>query len=285
MANDQRGHGVGIDGASIDWSFATSQAYLPPRSPVFTSGSSGNNIIPDNNSNTSFFSNWPKLPHYNDYNGGNGVSTNRRHHQRTPSTGFLPVQTPAWVDDLLNDAPDVPPPPPGKISHRRSSSDSFAFMDQTPISDLMSPSSSNMISPFSNMVSPTSNVVSKHGNGSRDIDERSDVLQKHSTLYSNPFPKHNTTNAAQSNANVNNAHMSTTPERINTPLGSSSAPSDHDSANASSMDEKKTRGFGHLKIETEVQSALKAEPTTLSTGKGESYSMNDPILDPKRAKR
>jgi hypothetical protein len=176
---------------------------------------------------------------------------------------------------------------------------------------MSSPSSSNnhnhsnsliLSSPSSSAAMPQQNAAPKQFiNGPRDmVDDWPDVLPRHPSCnssssigihYSKPFAKssssnHNTGSAGNGNAAA--AHMPT-PERIHTPpLGSSSAPSDHDSANASSMDEMKIRGPGQPKIETEVQSALKAEPTsaaTLAAAKGDINPMNDSVLDPKRAKR
>ncbi|XP_044489354.1 uncharacterized protein At4g06598-like [Mangifera indica] len=47
------------------------------------------------------------------------------HHQRTSSESFLLEEQPSWLDDLLNE-PDTPV---RRGSHRRSSSDSFAYID------------------------------------------------------------------------------------------------------------------------------------------------------------
>ncbi|XP_076933272.1 uncharacterized protein At4g06598-like [Bidens hawaiensis] len=46
------------------------------------------------------------------------------HHQRTSSESFLIEEQPDWLDDLLNE-----PETPVKRGHRRSSSDSFAYME------------------------------------------------------------------------------------------------------------------------------------------------------------
>ncbi|XP_020532209.1 uncharacterized protein At4g06598 isoform X1 [Amborella trichopoda] len=48
-----------------------------------------------------------------------------RQHQRTSSESFLIEEQPSWLDDLLNE----PETPIGKGAHRRSSSDSIAYMD------------------------------------------------------------------------------------------------------------------------------------------------------------
>ncbi|XP_031380936.1 uncharacterized protein At4g06598 isoform X1 [Punica granatum] len=47
------------------------------------------------------------------------------HHQRTASESFLIEEQPSWLDDLLNE----PETPVRRGGHRRSSSDSFAYLD------------------------------------------------------------------------------------------------------------------------------------------------------------
>ncbi|KAI7754052.1 hypothetical protein M8C21_009567 [Ambrosia artemisiifolia] len=47
------------------------------------------------------------------------------HHQRTSSESFLIEEQPSWLDDLLNE----PETPPVRRGHRRSSSDSFTYME------------------------------------------------------------------------------------------------------------------------------------------------------------
>eukprot|EP00250_Pteridium_aquilinum_P005337 c15448_g1_i2 orf=308-1630(+) len=249
MANERGG----MDGSSVDWSYAASQAYLPPRSPLFAGGGSASN--PDN---SNFFSNWPKLPQ---------PGANRRHHQRTPSTSFLP-QTPAWVDDLLNDTPDVPPV---RSLHRRSSSDSIAFLE-APLQHVRIQDIAEEEELDSGSMEPR---LSRGSRGFDRLDEEptlskfsdSGLLQKH----------HNT----QSTVNLHPA----LPAERRVPLETSSAPSDHDSANASSLEDKRAWGMGQSKHDSEVQSALKSEHTMQHGGKGETSTVTDGSLDPKRAKR
>ncbi|OAY63775.1 Uncharacterized protein ACMD2_05948 [Ananas comosus] len=92
-------------------SSAAKQSFLPPKSP------------------------FPIVsPSYGDYGsiGSKGNPThkpregnNRYHHQRTSSESFLIEEQPSWLDDLLNE-PDTPV---RKGAHRRSSSDSFAYLE------------------------------------------------------------------------------------------------------------------------------------------------------------
>lgn len=53
------------------------------------------------------------------------------HHQRTSSEGFLMEEQPSWLDDLLNE-----PETPVRRGHRRSSSDSFAYVEATNASNI-----------------------------------------------------------------------------------------------------------------------------------------------------
>lgn len=84
------------------------QLYLPPKSP-FPSISA---------------------PVYGDH-GSSGsrepprLRDGQRQHQRTSSESFLIDEQPLWLDDLLNE-PDTPVK---RAGHRRSSSDSFAYLD------------------------------------------------------------------------------------------------------------------------------------------------------------
>lgn len=53
------------------------------------------------------------------------LSGERTHHQRTSSESHLVEELPFWLDDLLNE----PESPARKCGHRRSSSDSYAYLD------------------------------------------------------------------------------------------------------------------------------------------------------------
>ncbi|XP_042482593.1 uncharacterized protein At4g06598-like isoform X2 [Macadamia integrifolia] len=89
--------------------YSGKQSLLPPKSP------------------------FPSIsPSYADYGpspaiGSKGIPKQReghRHHQRTSSESFLTEDQPSWLDDLLNE-----PESPLRRGHRRSSSDSFAYLD------------------------------------------------------------------------------------------------------------------------------------------------------------
>lgn len=82
---------------------------LPPKSP-FPS------IAPSYADSVSNSAIGPKgLPKYRDVNSS---------HQRTSSESFLIEEQPSWLDDLLNE-----PESPVRRGHRRSSSDSFTYME------------------------------------------------------------------------------------------------------------------------------------------------------------
>ncbi|KAL3620838.1 hypothetical protein CASFOL_035750 [Castilleja foliolosa] len=54
------------------------------------------------------------------------------HHQRTSSESFLIDEQPSWLDELL----DEPETPVRKGAHRRSSSDSFAYIDMSTVGSM-----------------------------------------------------------------------------------------------------------------------------------------------------
>ncbi|KAL5701071.1 hypothetical protein ACHQM5_026449 [Ranunculus cassubicifolius] len=94
------------------------QSLLPPRSP------------------------FPILsPAYADYGSSSAIGAkgsaqkpkdgHRHHHQRTSSESFLIEEQPSWVEELL-DEPDTPV----RRGHRRSSSDSYAYLDAANASNI-----------------------------------------------------------------------------------------------------------------------------------------------------
>ncbi|XP_022725998.1 uncharacterized protein At4g06598-like [Durio zibethinus] len=90
--------------------FAGKHALLPPKSPFPTVFSTYTDYVPNN------------------VIGSKAVQKPREgsaHHQRTSSESLLIEEQPSWLDDLLNE----PETPVCKGGHRRSSSDSFAYID------------------------------------------------------------------------------------------------------------------------------------------------------------
>ncbi|XVE66913.1 hypothetical protein DITRI_Ditri08aG0118400 [Diplodiscus trichospermus] len=90
--------------------FAGKHALLPPKSPFPTVSPTYTDYVPNN------------------VIGSKAVQKPREgntHHQRTSSESLLIEEQPSWLDDLLNE----PETPVRKGGHRRSSSDSFAYID------------------------------------------------------------------------------------------------------------------------------------------------------------
>ncbi|KAG8500331.1 hypothetical protein CXB51_003640 [Gossypium anomalum] len=90
--------------------FAGKHALLPPKSPFPIASPVYNDYIPNN------------------VIGSKVIQKSRvgsTYHQRTSSESHLIEEQPSWLDDLLNE----PETPIYKGRHRRSSSDSFAFID------------------------------------------------------------------------------------------------------------------------------------------------------------
>ncbi|XXG72221.1 hypothetical protein AAC387_Pa07g1368 [Persea americana] len=90
------------------WYCAGKQSLLPPKSPLPS--------ISPAHTDSGSSSIGPK-----------GIPKPKEHRprQRTPSESFLLEEQPSWLDDLLND----PETPVRRGSHRRSSSDSFAYLE------------------------------------------------------------------------------------------------------------------------------------------------------------
>lgn len=91
------------------------------------------------------------------------------HHQRTSSESFLIEEQPSWLDDLLNE----PETPVRRGGHRRSSSDSFAYVDVANVSN------------FDYTVQDEykyKNSISAPSWGSQDFDYQRDV--QHTSFYS-----------------------------------------------------------------------------------------------------
>ncbi|XP_071698417.1 uncharacterized protein At4g06598-like [Rutidosis leptorrhynchoides] len=89
--------------------YSGKNSLLPPKSPFPNNAMSHADYV----SNSAIGPNGP--PKYRDANSL---------HQRTSSESFLIEEQPSWLDDLLNE-----PESPVRRGHRRSSSDSFAYME------------------------------------------------------------------------------------------------------------------------------------------------------------
>ncbi|GMJ03528.1 hypothetical protein like AT1G58110 [Hibiscus trionum] len=97
--------------------FAGKHALLPPKSPFPTVSPSFTDYIPNN------------------VIGSEVIQKSREgntHHQRTSSESHLIEEQPSWLDDLLSE----PETPVRRGGHRRSSSDSFAYIDVSNVPNL-----------------------------------------------------------------------------------------------------------------------------------------------------
>ncbi|KAF3787917.1 Uncharacterized protein EJ110_NYTH22116 [Nymphaea thermarum] len=139
------------------WSYpGRQQSHLPPKSP-FPSVTSG----------------------FVDYGSSHATSSRGilnpreglKHHQRTSSESCLIDEQPSWLDDLLNE----PETPVRKGGHRRSSSDSFAYLE--------APRSFSDIDNFSQWEPIYGNVPSMPSRGSLDFQRAKDDY--HTSFYSN----------------------------------------------------------------------------------------------------
>ncbi|KAJ6696461.1 hypothetical protein OIU74_015380 [Salix koriyanagi] len=126
---------------------------LPPKSPFPSISPSFIDYVPSN----SFGSKTVQKPRE-----GN------THHQRTSSETLFIEEQPSWLDDLLNE-----PETPVRRGHRRSSSDSFAYIDVANASNMDYAAQDEYM---------YKNVISIPSRGSHDFDHHQDVRQ--ASLYS-----------------------------------------------------------------------------------------------------
>ncbi|CAM6128956.1 unnamed protein product [Calypogeia fissa] len=261
------------DGRAVNWSFPMNPTHLPPKSPTFPGFGS---LFESSALPFAGRSNYPSR-------GGPG-------HKRTTSTGFLPQVQPSWLDDVI-DPQDLPVKRGG---HRRSSSDSVAFLD--------SPRSYSLKDEHiaeEDEFDARSTVSIPSGRGSLDFDRLDEEQLMSMFTDIEPFqqghrgPNHGESSRAQSvsNAVPSSAADSWTSDRrtanATTPDNNPSTPSDSNSLSEVSNDGDK--GTGKIKSEPEVQSMAEGEDHGQSSSKGElqgaGSSQLDPNLDPKRAKR
>ncbi|KAL2231415.1 uncharacterized protein At4g06598 [Sesamum indicum] len=101
------------------------------------------------------------------------------HHQRTSSESFLLEEQPSWLDELLNE----PEPPVRRGGHRRSSSDSFAYIDTANVGSM------NYVAQDDNKLI---NMTPLSSWGSQDFDFYKGI--QHSSFYANLNPSGKTKN-------------------------------------------------------------------------------------------
>lgn len=267
------------DGRAVNWSFPMNPTHLPPKSPTFPGFG------------TSLFES-SSLP----FVGRSNYPSRGPGHKRTPSTGFLPQVQPSWLDDVI-DPQDLPVKRGG---HRRSSSDSMAFLD--------SPRSYSLKDDHiaeEDEFDARSTVSIPSGRGSLDFDRLDEEQLMSMFTDIEPFQQshraqavnhhggessraQSVSNAVPSSATDGWASERRTTPNATTPENNPSTPSDSNSLSGEVSNDDKGTGTGRMKSEPEVQSMAEGEEPGLSSSKGELLSGSsqlDPNLDPKRAKR
>lgn len=136
-----------------NWMYSGKHALLPPKSPFPSVSPPYADFVP----NPAIGSKVVQKPR-----AGNA------HHQRTSSESFLIEEQPSWLDDLLNE----PETPVRRGGHRRSSSDSFAYIDVGNVSNLDYTAQDEYI---------CKTLISASSWGSQDFDQHKDV--QHTSFY------------------------------------------------------------------------------------------------------
>lgn len=199
---------------------------------------------------------FPSITSYNDHVpnaavGSKGIPKSREgntFHQRTSSESFLIEEQPSWLDELLNE----PETPIRRGGHRRSSSDSFAYIDAANASNL----------DYGQDDYKLKNVVSVTSWGSQDFDHLNDA--RHPSFYpdSNSYSKQKTRSweSALSSRNYQNGVPSNRDCIVLQGVGSSCGPQEAD---------------GNLSTEAEKQDQVESgphDPKTPSERKDPSYA-------------
>ena len=143
-------------------------------------------------------------PSYDDYVprhpvGPKGFSKPREvnsHHQRTSSESFLVEEQPSWLDELLNE----PETPVRKGGHRRSSSDSFAYIDVA---------TASIIDNIAQNEYRHKNLISIPSWGSQDFEHYKDA--RHASFYTDPNSLGKPKNQARNSSLISMAHSSALP--------------------------------------------------------------------------
>eukprot|EP00249_Psilotum_nudum_P004469 c17984_g1_i3 orf=656-1516(-) len=244
------------ESATVNWGCSTKQSHLPPKSPMFSSPAPA---LPVHCS--SFYTTWSNFP----YAGGGP-----KLHQQT-SSSRAPHPPLSWIDDLLSDNQKGLPV---KISHRRCSSDSVAFLD--------APVSFGKIDEIAEEDEyDCKSVASIPSKGSQDFD-RIDEEQLMSMFADvEPFQKQQMQSPEDSMHTISGTERS--PILENPPT-----PSDNNSINELTVDDIRAGEKGKIKSEPEVQSTPNMDLALQQAVKEDIMQLSTPIdqsLDPKRAKR
>ncbi|XP_057976890.1 uncharacterized protein At4g06598 [Malania oleifera] len=209
-------------------------------------------------------------PSYADYISSPAVGSkgvpNRRdgniYHQRTSSEGFALEEQPSWLDELLNE----PETPLRKGGHRRSSSDSFAYID--------SANASNIDYTVQDEYR-FKNKMSLPSWGSQDFDHYKDV--QHASFYAEPNSFKSKKSRAWEPAFNSVAHLSGLPSARDGPViqcsGSSCALQEADPVPSTTTEKQ-----------DQVESGT-PDPKSSSERKDCSYAKPSSEADNKRAKQ
>ncbi|XP_031484994.1 basic leucine zipper 34-like [Nymphaea colorata] len=260
----------GNGGSGGQWGLGVRQPQLPPKSPRGASSTGHDLQMSNTNENQQGFYGWTGFP-----------QQVGKHHRTFSSMGFVPnAQTAPWLEEVIN------LPAPKRGMHRRSSSDSLAFVDShADASALHHPEMDGFDCGSSSTTSIPSREFDKF-----DEDQLLSML-------ADIEPFHKQQQQAQEPASAMDIGLMET----QTPMSTSenpSTPSDNNSICENLVDEKPavTPSAGQLKTEQEVQSACETEhqppqeqqqplqPAVPNTTNGSS-STADPNSDPKRVKR
>lgn len=178
------------------------QSLLPPKSPFRIMSS-------------------PYAEHGSSSIGSKGVPKQKegqRHHQRTSSESYLVEEQLSWLDDLLNE----PETPVRRGTHRRSSSDSFAYLEAS--------SSSFNVDNITQGERKHRNLMSAPSWGPFEFDRVKDV--HHSSFYTdNSFGRQQSTGweCSPNSVTYSSVHPSQQDKSLIQRFGSSSAPLEPDS--------------------------------------------------------
>ncbi|KAG0584027.1 hypothetical protein M758_3G180400 [Ceratodon purpureus] len=261
---------------AVDWSFPMNPSQLPPKSP----GS---------------FQSFGAGPLDSSTAGRTSLTNRVGNHKRTPSAGYLPQTQPTWMDGVV----DAPEAPSKRGTHRRSASESMAFLDGTNFSKMVD-DNINEEDDYESRSVASMHSGGHSGGGSVDFDRLdedqlmsmfgndSDPIQKQQQQESNR--KNNSDATRASSANNAGASDNWASERGRTPgtkQNDPSTPSDSNSVSEVSNEDPKG-GLGKYKSEPDVQSSGDHEGGTQTFSKGElqqALAGLDSSLDPKRAKR
>ncbi|KAF3793256.1 Basic leucine zipper 61 [Nymphaea thermarum] len=260
----------GNGGSGGQWGLGIRQPQLPPKSPRGASSTGHDLQMSNTNESQQGFYGWTGFP-----------QQVGKHHRTFSSMGFVPnAQTAPWLEEVIN------LPAPKRGMHRRSSSDSLAFVDShADASALHHPEMDGFDCGSSSTTSIPSRELDKF-----DEDQLLSML-------ADIEPFHKQQQQAQEPASAMDIGLMET----QTPMSTSenpSTPSDNNSICDNLVDEKPavTPPAGQLKTEQEVQSVCETEhqppqeqqqhlqPAVPNTTNGSS-STADPNSDPKRVKR